>query len=436
MSWHQLPLEVQRMIQQQCVYNRSLGLLRVNQSAYKDTLRMLGQDFVLSFRVDPSDPAMMVKILNQNGRTLDLTSPYPDNDSIVARMSVDKFRRIEIFIDAPDPKDPGQLVRGWQKVTRLVAALMPRWVNAHEAPEDNDDIWWPKAWRSTELPPMTVIFNEGDERSWMSGDNNGIKATVYNRSIPSYDRWTPDKKFPVIGNEECWSDVEVILEAFQRVRHIARLSVVTAAPLPREGDRVTFDHSKFTTTIELGSGNETPFGLNVDRDNVTLAREDCMHAWLNYLLDDMAGPSASLLRRDRFEHWDVAFQTSIHDSLFGRSSFDDDVLGGCEETFEQIPAIGVQIIVVLMPDGTLLQRPHTLFHEVVRVCKRRALAQGICEDRVRAAVEASVVERNRRQPESTIRNFEEVQALVQEHWRSVFPGGIVRKSEMEGWKDE
>jgi hypothetical protein len=71
---------------------------------------------------------------------------------------------------------------------------------------------------------------------------------------------------------------------------------------PPEGRR------KFLERLTSDSTDQTmrPFELSKSEDLESLCLDavDYHNLWLEYMLDDMEGPTASQLRRERFQHWD------------------------------------------------------------------------------------------------------------------------------------
>ena len=68
-------------------------------------------------------------------------------------------------------------------------------------------------------------------------------------------------------------------------------------------------------------GKNTYYGYRSTRridDDAVLTQENTLHAWLDYLLDDMKGRSAALLRRDRFQHWCPEYEYRLGLNIYRR----------------------------------------------------------------------------------------------------------------------
>ncbi|KIW88028.1 uncharacterized protein Z519_11138 [Cladophialophora bantiana CBS 173.52] len=241
------------MVYVECVKIRATGLLYANKRFYKEFIHFLREMFVLGFHIDPSAPSTAVKLINSdnsqwgNDCTID-TPPHPDY-GMLDRMPVDRFRGIRILIDAPDVTDPGQLFRVRHRESR--------------------------GWR-------------------LRG--------AWNRSVPNYSSWDAVTKTASIRHEGSNSDLGIILRPFSRIRYADAVTIELRRNAPRERP---VNNLKANL---VKSCRKRSFGLDLRpeaewNDDDTLALEDALHVWLDYLLDDMGGPTAALLRRDRFKFW-------------------------------------------------------------------------------------------------------------------------------------
>ena len=203
--------EIRCMIYNECVVNRSIGLLRASKQFHNEFIPLLLERFVLSFHVDPSASSSVVKILNQNGETLDVASPHLNYSSILEKMPVDHFRRIEISINAPDPADPGQLVRAWRQTTGLLTALLPRWKSS-ESLLSRSDIELPQGRKTVRLPPLIVKLPETRVNQWTSPSSRSERVRTLNHSVPTYRDWDPVSKrvLAIVANDP-HSDIEIIV---------------------------------------------------------------------------------------------------------------------------------------------------------------------------------------------------------------------------------
>ncbi|KIX97466.1 uncharacterized protein Z520_06918 [Fonsecaea multimorphosa CBS 102226] len=296
------PYEIREIVYTECVKVRALDLLYASKRFYSEFSPFLREGFVLGFHIDPAAPATEVKLINAddnpwgNYSTIDATSAHPNYD-ILDWMPVDRFKGIRVLIDAPDSRDPGQLVRGWLQTNRLVEVLLPRWVGRWWLPRREIDIHVPEGRSTRRLPPFTIeVRDRGEFRQWHDGQ-------AWKHSVPDYRAWDPGTQTAAIMPQGANSDLEIILAPFARIRDADAVTINLPRDAPSEG--------RVDALIEvlIASGRlQIPFGLNVPDgepwDNErTLGAGNTLRVWLDYLLDDMAGPTAAMLRRDRFQYW-------------------------------------------------------------------------------------------------------------------------------------
>lgn len=299
------PAEIRNMIFKECIKNRSIGLFRANKRLYFETISLVREGFSLAFHIDPAVESSVVNILNQNGNTINVASSH--RDPILDMMPIDKFRQIHIVLEAPDKNDPGQLIRGWYQTTRLLAALLPQWRNLDQLPMKSFGYHiTPRGRRSNRLPPVVIEFRGSKTRQWSHDslqNENGVCERVWNHSVPSYKAWDADTKEAENRPEDPHSDIEILLIPFCRIRDVESVTV----KLPEERPQNERVNNKLIDLREM-TKSEVPFGVrpvcieDVDADLV-LAWENCQHVWLEYLLDDLEGPTADMLRRERFQNW-------------------------------------------------------------------------------------------------------------------------------------
>ncbi|OQV04556.1 hypothetical protein CLAIMM_09416 [Cladophialophora immunda] len=308
-----MPWEIRIQIFTECIKKGSVSLLYVDKQHYTQFYPLLHEKFVLSFSIDPSATWPVVDALGHGFHQVYAASPHPDYSSIVEKMPVDQFRKIEILIDAPDPDNPGQLVQAWKQTTGLMAALLPRWKTTEE-PTTEADIEIPKGRKTFKLPPMIVQFLGEEGKRWTSIHPSSLGKRIWNHSVPSYEDWDPETQTAPIDLDGIHSDVEIIMTAFLRVRGAASLTF----QFPGEDQDCPEEVADLMEEVDRLSRKRTPFGLYRDRDfyfdDLTIgAEEDKFHLWLDYLLDDMDGPCAANLRLARFVEW-----CSEYDYLMGQ----------------------------------------------------------------------------------------------------------------------
>jgi hypothetical protein len=172
------------MLYAACVQQRALGLLVENKQIHREFLQHLQNLFVLRLHIDSTASSSVVRVLDINGNpwgssknefstlAFDMRSPYllP-----LRGMPIDRFKRIDITIDAPSPEDPSQLYRAWEQCLSVRRLLLPHYgsssvpatepvIKPHEGPE------------SAKLPDIHIRFRDR-EFAW---SRNG----VYNHSVP------------------------------------------------------------------------------------------------------------------------------------------------------------------------------------------------------------------------------------------------------------
>jgi hypothetical protein len=184
-----IPPEIRNMIYQGCLHARTTALFRASKQLYYESLPYLREKFVLGFHIDPRAPGSIIYLVDRHGRPwgqsrniINVDSPH-EECMYLDFMPVDQFGKIQIRIDAPDPKDPGQLARCWYQTKRLLTILLPRWRDPDRFPEDElNDIIIPPARVSTRLPPIEVMFHDDDQRRWCRKSARG--SIRWNHSVP------------------------------------------------------------------------------------------------------------------------------------------------------------------------------------------------------------------------------------------------------------
>lgn len=303
-----LPAELRRMRYAHCVKIRAHGLLYVNRKFHDEFSPLLKkEEFTLGFHIDPSS-STKVTIINPDNSAwgnhclLDAVSPHPDY-SILDSLPIDQFKGIRILIDPPNIHDPGQVVRGWLQSTALVRALLPRWVNADRSPRTKEDIMVPKTRLAARFPPITIQIRDDETRQWQTEGS-------WNRQLPSFDDWDPVQR-KVVENQTGLSDLEVILTPLARLRMADAIALNLPSCAPVDSHFEDFqDRLVDLVTRKEFFGLELSEELEWNDDDVQV-HDDTLHVWLDYLLDDMRGPSAANLRRDRFKLWCSEYEYQI-----------------------------------------------------------------------------------------------------------------------------
>ncbi|EXJ94112.1 hypothetical protein A1O1_02505 [Capronia coronata CBS 617.96] len=319
------------MIYDACAQQRSTGLLLANKQIYNEFIPLLAEKFILSFHIDPAASSSVVEIVNQDGEPwgsgtrnmVDARSPHPDN--VLETMPIDIFRRMRIVIDAPNPKDPGQLIRAWYQLTRLLAALLPRWRDMNKLPTTTEDIVLPEGRETTQLPHVDVIFRQTGQRKWAWGTE-----TRLNHSLPSFHHWDDATNSVQLVLDGPHSDLEVLLIPLRRIRDATSLNV--HMPPNTYSDP---ELRQLVSVVQQSAKSEIPFGLNQCLDEVSefrdddecLGMEDALHFWFDFLLDDLSGKAAAMVRRERFQYWCAEYEHQLGYHLDGFCGPKQDVIG-------------------------------------------------------------------------------------------------------------
>jgi hypothetical protein len=301
------------MIYAQCVNIRAYGLLYVNKQCRNEFIPLLKEEFVLGFHIDPSSSTTVNIISPDNsawgGRfVLDAASPHPDY-SILDSMPIDRFKGIRILIDPPSMDDPGQIVRGWLQSNALVTALLPRWADAETVPRTEEDIFVPDTRLETRLPPITIQIRDSKKQKWHTEGS-------WNRSLSSFSAWDPVLR-TAPEHERGLCDLAIILTPLARLRNADAVALELPSNAPVESG---FDDFR-NRLVSFGTRKKL-FGLEMSKelewnDEDIQAWEDALHVWFDYLLDDMRGPSAAQLRRDRFKYWCSEYEFQMGRRMHG-----------------------------------------------------------------------------------------------------------------------
>ncbi|KIW21014.1 hypothetical protein PV08_01593 [Exophiala spinifera] len=210
-------------------------------------------------------------------------------------MPIDRFKGIHIVIDPPSTDDPGQVVRGWLQSIALVTALIPRFANPYTIPETEKDFFIPDTRLSARLPPVTIQVRNGTNHKWHTEGS-------WNKTLHHFPV-LKNRPSTVLQDERAFSDLKTILTPLARLRNADAIEFELPSAAPVESD-----FQDFLDSLVLVATEEKLFGLNLnsdfyDNDDDIQCYEDALHVWFDLLLDDMRGPSAAELRRDRFKFW-------------------------------------------------------------------------------------------------------------------------------------
>ncbi|KIY01635.1 uncharacterized protein Z520_03187 [Fonsecaea multimorphosa CBS 102226] len=399
--------ELRRMIYAHCVNIGAYGLLYVNKQFHHEFSPFVKTDFVLGFHIDPSS-STKVNFINPDDstwggrRALDAAYPHLDR-SVLDSMPIDQFKGIRILVDPPNMSDPGQVVRGWLQSNALVTALLPDWKEPEVIPRTEEGFIIPDTRLTTRLPPITIQVRDRKAGKWHA-------QGFWNRSLPGFSQG------------QAFSDLETILTPLQRFRNADAIVLELPSDAPVD-DR--FDD--FRSNLVSDGTRKKLFGLDISpelvwNDDDTQSIEDALHVWLDYLLDDMHGPSAAELRRDRFKFWcswyEHQFGRRFHGRYHGSGYF-----GG---TLVELEVHVLDLIERSFHDRFMSAREHVLaaYRDVLR---RHGRSVYVYADKEKEFFELDqLVIRNGLRPE--LGNCETF-------WDVSYPTGIKPKSQNDSWEN-
>jgi hypothetical protein len=186
----------------------------------------------------------------------------------------ERLKSVKVDIEAPRPEDPGELLQSWNKLLSLVAFLT-------EANETKS------------FPCIEICAVETKSRKWHTG-------AKLHQSVPS----------PAAHELGAESDLELLLMPFRRLRGARGIAVKVPEATQRKPIKVMIDE------IEAVCKSSKPFGTHVDEDDdidddMISTYEDTHTVWFDYILDDLRGPCAAMLRLARFAAWDVQYELGL-----------------------------------------------------------------------------------------------------------------------------
>ena len=184
----------------------------------------------------------------------------------------ERLAAIRIEIEAPRRADPGELLQSWNK-----NILLAEYFSSAAC-----------------LPFLEIRAVENDSRKWLT------EGTLH-QSVASPDAY----------KDGVDSDLELLLMPFRRVRK-ARGVHIQVPKGTRQGAL-----AMMVEEIEACVVSEKLFGTYLDDlddmdDNMVAAHEDKWKLWFDYILDDMEGPCAAMVRLARFSAWSQRYEREMY----------------------------------------------------------------------------------------------------------------------------
>ena len=209
-------------------------------------------------------PFTKVKCLNFNIYPPSLDDP----EQLVTKIPFTKIKCLTFNIYPPSLDDPGQLVRAWFLINHIIDAI-PRYSTNRS---------------STNLPPVEVHIMQNADRRW-SVDG------ILNRSDALND----------------FTDLESALLPFLRFHQLTKTSVYLPDDLQSHDPQLV---ERLATLVSDIGGNAPPAYASY--------MQHLRHIQLERLLDDLPGPTASVLRRERFALWSQEYEVNYHRHILDR----------------------------------------------------------------------------------------------------------------------
>ncbi|KAL9099555.1 MAG: hypothetical protein Q9163_004962 [Psora crenata] len=266
-----------------------LAFLQASRQVYREASAMVYRDVVLQFHIDPKYQYKSWLTVEGNfGARWSLQTPEDAMKRGYNNLPYEKLRKIQINIEAPYRRDPGQVVCLHKKCVDLVALL--------ECAKHG-------------LPDLELSFLKSLSADW-SLEGKPQKSVAIDR-VKRY----PPKDMIIDRNnatEITADDAEIVLMAFSRLRN-AR-STKACVPIDMHRDDYLFYNIAETIT------EKEPVGTYLNPDDLHNDRElqedlDEISIDLDIELDMLPGPTANMMRLDRFSSW-------YADSLGGESKYE------------------------------------------------------------------------------------------------------------------
>ncbi|KAL8881613.1 MAG: hypothetical protein Q9198_001216 [Flavoplaca austrocitrina] len=310
-SFTSLPRELRNQIWESLSVQRRFAIFQTSRQIYTEATHAFYNIQTLHFHISPEYQYKSWLSLESNfdaewpPRLRVLESLDHALQQGLHQLPFEKLKKIKINIAAPDTADPGQLICLYKKCVDLAALLehakhglpdmeinlldsaFAKWSSGNNRqpsisidPERHFP-YYEFDWKRRPWIPMT-------SSSWV--DYRPIELMCYNLELDPYNREDPNDI----------SDDQIVLYAFLRLRN-ARSARVSG---PEQPENDCFFLENVATTLE----QVEPFGSCPDPDDFwgdeSLQEEsDKLFLQMDLDLDLLHGPTANMMRLDRFSSW-------------------------------------------------------------------------------------------------------------------------------------
>ncbi len=286
----QLPREVRDLIWENFIpsygQGTNLSILRTCRQLYAEVASRLYQDEVLRFYICPTyQYQSWLSIVTHRGAKLHLRDEQDAVSRGFSSLPYAKLKGLIVEVGAPDPTDPGQMICLWKKAGSL-ADLLSQGVDG--------------------LPDLDIHLVNSQPSEGSSGESRWSTAGIAQQSIPC------DRNHEYY--DEYDEDFEAILQPFCRLRNARSASVQVATEI----DAVGYLLENTAAFMVL----DKPFGCHGAEgewsDDSTQGSLNRNFLRFDNALDDLPGPTARMLRLERFSSW-------FEERLYGESKHLDEL---------------------------------------------------------------------------------------------------------------
>lgn len=246
---------------------KRLSILQASQQLHNEVSAQLYNNRILRLCIQPDQHGWTVKNLPE-------ASPRDFHCANYA-----KFDVIQIEIHPPDIEDPGQLLRARKNSVDLVAALA----------------------RSPKLQRVEILLFNRNLSTWYNHDIAQCSVGWFNQTDET--------------------DLEQLLGPFQYLRQVQHAKI-KIPPALKPGTPLSYLMT-LAQEVEDAMMSALPFGTKKEEGDLTDSDIDSIERTVNirldFALDFLEGPTAAILRRDRFDHW-YAYTREMLQLIHGKNN--------------------------------------------------------------------------------------------------------------------